>query len=294
MKTEPTGGINLTETKKGLNDLYDLVISSKSQQFFFLNLVDYMEFLTNNKVLGKIIEGYTSRLRGHPDKIWACCERLKYFYDFHTHTADYEGYERERNKLFDRYRKEVTPIRLESARKFDSAYREKKEILEGQEPAKPQHFDYATYRDSLRQFHTYIREYIEGLEEWQWTNRKPVKLTPAETISIQDDFDWESKQEIKKGILTVPDDSKSLIFWGGNFGGVNEFIKNIGRDCKRQQLREVIAKYKRGASKNAKQINVSRWLSDLKRKRPEFFKYFQVKYSSPDNYRLLYIYKEST
>lgn len=113
-------------------------------------------------------------------------------------------------------------------------------------------------------------------------------------VSVLNNFNWDPSPDEKIGTLTIPDDSKLLIFRSGNFGGVNELIKNIGHDCKRQQLKAAIAKYKQGESKNPNAISVSKWLSDLKRKRSEFFKYFKVEYSKPDNYRLLYSYQKST
>lgn len=121
-----------------------------------------------------------------------------------------------------------------------------------------------------------------------WLERKvhPEKYKKKDEKELN--FNWDAKPNEKRGILTVLN-NKPMIFWSGNFGGVNELIKNIGHDCKRQQLKEAIAKYTQG-SKSAKAINVSKWLYDLRHKRVGFFRYFKVEYFPPDNYKLLYIH----
>lgn len=121
----------------------------------------------------------------------------------------------------------------------------------------------------------------------------PENNSDLEKTPIQNDFNWVPSLDEKRGSLTLPGNNSPLVFWGGTFGGVNELIKNIGHDCKRQQLRESFVKCKQGRSKSAKEVNISKWLSGLKRKRPEFFKYFKVEYYPPDNYRLLYIHPKS-
>lgn len=98
-------------------------------------------------------------------------------------------------------------------------------------------------------------------------------------------YDWKP-QDDRKAILMLSDGTK-LIFWGGNFGGLNELFKNINHDINRESLKEAISKCKQGSSKKPKYISASKWVSELRRRRPIFFKYFNIEFSKPYNYKLI-------
>lgn len=98
---------------------------------------------------------------------------------------------------------------------------------------------------------------------------------------------WQPDLEKLSGILKLPDNVE-FKFRGGTFGGINEFFKNDEYITTKERLRESMSKYLQGRRKNPKEINISKWKSDLKKRNPKFFKYLDIKYIPPETYQLVY------
>lgn len=97
---------------------------------------------------------------------------------------------------------------------------------------------------------------------------------------------WQAENERSLGYLILPN-GEELKFRASNFGGINEFFKNIQHITTRDRLRRGIAKHKQGGSTSPGLITVSKWKSWLKKSNPHFFKYFDIEPIRPDSYRLV-------
>lgn len=98
----------------------------------------------------------------------------------------------------------------------------------------------------------------------------------------QKDYSWEPNESDSKGILDLPNGER-LIFSSGRFGGINELIKDTEVYVTRSQLRQAIKKHSQG-EKN--ETEISRWKSEIKKDRPQFFEFFDIEYKAPNKYRL--------
>lgn len=134
------------------------------------------------------------------------------------------------------------------------------------------------YKDHLQAFHSLLSEQLDVPE---------VKTPEKTSYSHQILHTWKADEERHTGILTLPD-TPEMIFRGGVFGGLNLLLNNFGAYVTTAQLREVIAKHLQGQGKNPNQINISKWKSEIKTKRPAFNKYLKIEYLPSDKHRLIY------
>lgn len=158
----------------------------------------------------------------------------------------------------------------------------KKSVLKEQERVRKELREQEEHEMKMR----LIEEQLKQLNQNPTPEAKPkivIKPQPSSTIIS---YEWKPEPEYHRAILIIG--GKELPFRGGNFGLLNPLFKSFNCNVKTQQLKGSIAKYIQGQRKNTNEITVSQWKYDLKRNRSDFFNYFDIKFDSPDNYKLTY------
>lgn len=108
------------------------------------------------------------------------------------------------------------------------------------------------------------------------TNSVNVAITP---------HTWTSNPNEHKGILKIHSNGEEIIFRSSYFGGLNEFFKNQDLITSRQSLKTGIVRHLQGGRKNAGEVSITQWKSDLKKSHHQLFKYFDI-VSAQDVYKL--------
>lgn len=112
-----------------------------------------------------------------------------------------------------------------------------------------------------------------------------ISSNPASTNVAITPHSWTPSPSEHKGMLKIHSNGEEIVFRSSYFGGLNEFFKNPDLTTSRHSLKTGIVRHLQGGGKNAGEVSITQWKSDLKKSHSQLFKYFDI-VSVQDVYKL--------